>query len=924
MDSLGIAHRSVMLLIVGLILSIVPLLQAEPPDATQSHLNQKSTTDEEIFKWFDGLGYPSLSKRSFVRVETGWTQDGDEPPLITYSYGFLLQKTETKFKVMFLDLSQNDYEQINAKSPQPMQTSYELADLQKVANEYLKALRNQSDNKAHRPLFHPHTLDRTKSFVLARGCVEAGLNNLAGDLLAESMKLPNYHGKPIGRERFQAVLSEQLAHEEMWRTVADFGDPKVTRSELMSRFRRIVEHFPSSEYVERAKATAALLEKMIAEDEQHKKLKIVQEGKLTKQEQIAEWIFQLRDQNGHQYSQPGACDIFSDPRDGGMLGVFLDPEKKGMSPASHLVRFGYDAVPQLIEVVDDKRFTRSVGYHRNFYFSHHVLRVGDCAVKILERIASRRFYHRTYTNSEMVKDGEDSERKKLIQEWWAEVQSKGIKQVLIEGTVSGDDNSPQQAAQLAERFPDDALTPIMEGARRSKDAWTRTSLMHVAAILKNPNVTTFLHSEMNEAPFLDTRVAAAAELLKRKQENVVPAMIEEWRKIITDAETKESQVGDFRADGLGSLISLLATCGDAEAVSTLSSDLHRHQVGRRLEIVSKFGYRFSSIGVSSFGGVGSLDPSAGEDPESPEVSKAIEELLITALRDTQAREGMSGSWDEKSFTDPRVCDIAGHVLNMRWPEKYKFDLAENLYERDRQRIAMINVWRSEHKVEPLPLPKGKTVERLPRDVTEPKLKAIELAPTDRVRNDEVANYEKLGLPALAALRERLAQLPDDHSAKKAMQESVVRMGCIVSEIRYVKDHTAVPDKALQDRLEVLRGKPLSTRAFVKVLIETAKKLPPDAAGIKLTATRSGDGTGISIVVALPTERVFQAGTQKGWVKNVFVSIAREQTLNLSGGSSLEYGVTFAAHRNLIEALDEALASPPDTEFFARVNFVRER
>lgn len=343
-----------------------------------------------------------------------------------------------------------------------------------------------------------------------------------------------------------------------------------------------------------------------------------------------------------------------------------------------------------------------------------------------------------------------------------------------------------------------------------------------------------------------------------------------------------------------------------------------------MEIISNFGSSNGSFGWTVFDSDGSPNPRNEKEPASPEVREAIEDFLTKALRDTDVREGLSGTWNDKRYTDPRVCDIAGHVLNIRWPKKYEFDLTGSLFERDRKRIALLNIWRKEHELAPLPLPERKTIKRLPRYITDAKLKAIELAPTIRVRAQAIADYEKLGLPALAALRERLAELPDDHSAKKVMLELRTCMACIVNEITYVKEHSAKPDEGLQIRLEALRGKPLSVRAFVKMLIETATKLPPAAEGIKLTATRSGDGSGISIVVALPTERVFQAGTQKGWDNNVFVSVGREQTLNSLGGASSDYGVTLAAHRHLIQALDEALASPPDTEFLARVSFVLER
>ena len=76
--------------------------------------------------------------------------------------------------------------------------------------------------------------------------------------------------------------------------------------------------------------------------------------KLSKKEQIAELIFQLRDQNGHQFTYPGGCHIVDD---------ILDVEEKqkiASSPAHRLVMIGSDAIPQLIEVLEDDRLTRSL------------------------------------------------------------------------------------------------------------------------------------------------------------------------------------------------------------------------------------------------------------------------------------------------------------------------------------------------------------------------------------------------------------------------------------------------------------------------------------------------------------------------------------------------------------------------------------
>src|SRR5262249_22999681 len=149
-----------------------------------------------------------------------------------------------------------------------------------------------------------------------------------------------------------------------------------------------------------------ILKQMVNEDRDHANSRKPFE-QLDKNEQIAELIFQLRDQNGHQFWQPGYPDIF----------INFDGKE---TPAHRLVKMGYDAVPQLIESIEDQRFTRSVGFHRNFYFSHYVLRVGDCALDILRHITARSFWNDSWTFSDLTKDRKTAETKKSVQAWFEE------------------------------------------------------------------------------------------------------------------------------------------------------------------------------------------------------------------------------------------------------------------------------------------------------------------------------------------------------------------------------------------------------------------------------------------------------------------------------------------------------------------------
>ena len=71
------------------------------------------------------------------------------------------------------------------------------------------------------------------------------------------------------------------------------------------------------------------------------------------------------------------------------------------------------------------------------------------------------------------------------------------------------------------------------------------------------------------------------------------------------------------------------------------------------------------------------------------------------------RMGMFGSWGDKSFTDPRICDVPDHVLSRRSPARYPFDLGAPLKQRERQRMECINTWRAQNHLPALQLPPPK-------------------------------------------------------------------------------------------------------------------------------------------------------------------------------------------------------------------------
>ena len=521
--------------------------------------------EQEQFAWFDTLGFPDLSNAPFVRVSTGWwSRTNNDPPVNTEKLAFLLNQEGDTFTVFTLDFSQYSFTRTPAGT-EPYQTvAYEILDLKRMTHrELIQLIDSEAGERfvLHRR-FGKMLSVRGEQYVLARGCAANGLDQLAHDLLQTTGS--------------QADRSAEFGHALMWHAVLKFGNPEVSRAELLDEFSGFEKKFPDSQHIQRARETAELLEQMVREDKEHAQLQQPPFDEMPTEQQVAELIFQLRDQNGHQWSQPGSCDFFNDLRG-------------AESPASQLLEIGFDAVPQLIEAIEDKRFTRTVAYHRNFYFSHHVLRVGSCTTTILERIASRTFYELKYANEVT---GNEPTTKQRAQEWWNEVQRKGEMLVLAEGTASGDENSPSQARQLMRKYPDAAIDAIIKGARASKKDWTRIRLVNLAGRIEGEAATTFLMEEMRQGPQLASRAASANILLARGEvATVVPAMISEWENGAEDLRSPKSQMMSGESD----MIEILATCGMVDAISVLSRDFESLSIERRKTIISEL-----NIGESLF------------------------------------------------------------------------------------------------------------------------------------------------------------------------------------------------------------------------------------------------------------------------------------------------------------------------------------
>src|SRR5262249_42218088 len=112
---------------------------------------------------------------------------------------------------------------------------------------------------------------------------------------------------------------------------------------------------------------------------------------------------------------------------------------------------------------------------------------------------------------------------------------------------------------------------------------------------------------------------------------------------------------------------------------------------------------------------------AAGDKEAAKLRDAAEDLLAGLLDDKSQRFGMSGTWNNKSYSNPRVCDMAAHALYMRDADRFFFDLEKSLAERRRMIAVLKNAWRKERQLAELPIPEPKLPAAVPDETLKPLL-----------------------------------------------------------------------------------------------------------------------------------------------------------------------------------------------------------
>lgn len=632
--------------------------------AARAEDSKLTAEDRAAFEWLSTIELPDVQGKPYVGVEVRYPRDRHQ----TFS-SWLLSEDEQSVRLFGANLSETTIPKRAAGEDTSFVSSRETLDLGTFAREYLAGLRGGDDHFGEimdRRLTGGLGL-RAEIFVFAWGCWRQGLDDLAHEIRAEAVKLGD---RSAGKEHERPFLPEvqrQIGDRLHWNAAEAFEDRRVSRRQLLAMYQRLAKHFPEDDEHAGIVETAAILERMVKEDEEHAARPKKPFESLSPDEKAAELVFQLRGADG------------------------VASRAVGKGPGKELEGLGLAAVPRLLEALDDTSFTRSLHYGFKAYNRPFPMHVWELASNVLQRLSGRPLWE---DGMYATKDGPQKTAKRLALAWWAEVQAKGEQGVLVAATKRGDTWSGDQAKLLVARYPDVALAAIEEGLAHAKETWHRSALIDAAAELPADAPVAFLLHELEVEPALAVRLTAAQGLFRHGKTDGIPKMIEAWKAARRDGAREHE-----------GLIAFLASCRSTDAIAALGEGLRERPLDVRLAVVEAFSGRGSFVSFST--GEGAPGGARGGGEVGPETRDAIEKLLVECLEDTEARTGMSGSWNGKSYHDPRVCDFAGFMLNERWPDRFEFDLGESQVVRDRQRLAILATWRAAHGKQPATEPGDK-------------------------------------------------------------------------------------------------------------------------------------------------------------------------------------------------------------------------
>lgn len=673
-----------------------------------AHESATEARKDELLRWFSGLEFPDVKGLRFVRVSSE-THSLDGTKGTQHSFGFVTQETEETLAVFGLNLDEDECEKGAKLTRWSFPVEMRTAELGEYARSYLmfwdRRVRS-TEMSDYNIMDFGRLSPCTEAVVLSWVCERRGLHDLAAKLFAsaevearepESLyfapHLPTWGSleRLIERERkkytktptLRQIVERDVSQLRAVLLLRDLIYEHPTRPQLLARLKTFQRLFPNSKQAEPLPRTIVLLRQMIEEDERaaHLRRDRLPFSQLGREEQVAELIFQLRDQRGGSIDTP-SCFVF-----------YYDDN----SPARQLALHGFDAIPQLIEALGDTRLTRAVGGGDEYVFTDKVLRVGDCAEQILARIAGiRSFAEHTSRGAELMSGDNAARARTAAQTWFDEAKENGELRTLCAGVAKGGRFCESQAEILVARHAESALPSLLAGIQAcgvTGAANASCRLLRFVHQIPGDEATAYLTERARNAPSIVDRYVASWGLHQRGRPEGVEAMLGLWNGGELDPPKDQNPGYSSNSFLTSKVIWFLVHCGRVAAVDAVAKRVQLYDIKVIEQAILDVAFR-----RNTFRGGPDCVPDAAPEAvrDDPAVVREAQVKLLAELLNNKSAVAPFNLFHagplERWRSHSRICDFAAAALARLDADRFQFDIGASEPERDEQ-IARLKLLR---------------------------------------------------------------------------------------------------------------------------------------------------------------------------------------------------------------------------------------
>jgi hypothetical protein len=358
---------------------------------------------------------------------------------------------------------------------------------------------------------------------------------------------------------------------------------------------------------------------------------------------------------------------------------------KPESPDAQLVNMGYAAVPQLLNALTDRNFTRAFRGD-NYIVDKEVFEVRDAALGILNKIGHMNFWPNErgalilgIGPIESPREYEDHWDTAIADArgWWKLAQAKGERDATAELLGAGNGDPVSLARWMIEKYPEQAFDPITSAIKQNEyDPDLQADLMSLLPQTKSTKTSEFARKMLLTSEFGQTVAASAIVLSSTDPVAALDGLITAWDK------ARKKQRDNYYSFEIEALVRALLFEGSPRAIDAASSGLSSERIELRQTILREVEKFLKLKGR----------------PTAPDmaVSSSIENLLAKELIDLKPMQftGVDSLTQDLSL---RLCDFAAEMLSSFLPSVYRFEKSAPIASRNTQLKECLDVWRQRTK-----------------------------------------------------------------------------------------------------------------------------------------------------------------------------------------------------------------------------------